>query len=313
MVDKLERLLNLTAALIETRKPLTAAQLRERIPGYPDGDEAFRRGFERDKEDLREMGIPLVVEPIAFTDPPQDGYRIHKDDYFLRDPGLEADELAALHLAANAVRLDGVNIGAAIAKLGGTPDEGEVDGAGTRAGLVEQLPATPALVTLFDAVSLRRTVRFRYRDSPETRRVDPHRIDYHRGHWYVAGYDHERDDERVFRIDRISDTVEAGPSGAFEKPSTAVPGIRRQAWELGAEEVVVAQLLVDADQASWAMQIAGEASVEERRPDGSVVLQLEVGNPDAFRSFALGFLEFAEVLGPPELRDSLIEHLEAQR
>jgi proteasome accessory factor B len=309
--DKLERLLNLTAALIEAPRPLTAQELRARIPGFPENDEAFRRGFERDKEDLREMGIPLVVEPITHSDPPQDGYRIRKDDYFLRDPGLEPEELAALHLASNAVRLDGVNIGAAIAKLGGTPDGAADDGVAIPAPLVEQLPASPALVSLFDAVGNRRSVTFGYRG--ETRHLNPFRLDYQRGRWYVSGFDLDRADERVFRLDRIDGDIVAGPPRAFKKPATDVPGIRRQAWELGGDTTITARLLVDADQAAWAAQTAGDELVEEWRADGSVVLRLDVGNLDAFLSFALGFLEFAEILDPPELRSMIIERLEAMR
>lgn len=305
MADKLERLLNLMAALLETPRPLSAQELRERIPGYDlDHDESFRRGFERDKEDLREMGIPLRVEPIPASDPPLDGYRIDKRDYFLDDPGLEPEELAALHLAANAVRLDGVGLGAALAKLGGAEPTTE----GAALPVVEALPASPALVNLFDAVGNRRQVRFDYRG--ETRTLDPHRLDYQRGRWYVTGFDHGRADERVFRVDRIEGDVSAGPSRAFEPPDSQQPGIRRQAWELGGDEMVTARVLVDADQAPWAVQVAGDDLVEERRDDGSVVLRLEVGNEDAFRSFVIGFLEHAEVLGPPELRDRFVEALQ---
>ncbi len=88
---KLERLLNLTAALLETPRPLTADEVAARIFGYPEDKTAFRRAFERDKEALREMGIPVEMEEIPHTDPPQQGYRIPKDRYYLRDPGLEPD------------------------------------------------------------------------------------------------------------------------------------------------------------------------------------------------------------------------------
>ena len=133
------------------------------------------------------------------------------------------------------------------------------------------------------------------------------------GRWYVMGYDLDRADERVFRLDRIDGEVSAGPPDAFEPPTTNAPGIRRKAWELGGDTTITARLLVDADQAAWAAQTAGEELVEERRSDGSVVLRLDVGNLDAFLSFALGFLEFAEILDPPELRATMIERLEAMR
>src|SRR3712207_7294903 len=60
-----ERLVNLVIALLGTRQFLTAARIRATVPGYePDdgterADEAFKRMFERDKAELREIGVPL--------------------------------------------------------------------------------------------------------------------------------------------------------------------------------------------------------------------------------------------------------------
>src|SRR5215207_2600594 len=115
MSDRLERLLNLTAALLDASVPLTIDQIRERVPGYPaDAGETFRRAFERDKESLRHMGIPLRTEDIPGTDPPAPGYRIRRDEYALADPGLGPDELAALNLAITTVQVDGLSSGDAI-------------------------------------------------------------------------------------------------------------------------------------------------------------------------------------------------------
>ncbi|MSW92769.1 MAG: DNA-binding transcriptional regulator, partial [Actinobacteria bacterium] len=69
MISKLERLLNLTAALLATARPLTAEQLRGRLEGYPDADASFRRAFERDKDDLRQMGIPITIAEVPGSDP----------------------------------------------------------------------------------------------------------------------------------------------------------------------------------------------------------------------------------------------------
>ena len=95
-VNKLERLMNLTAALLATERPLSREELHTRVPGYPEETSSYRRAFERDKNELRQMAVPLSVEPVPGTDPPVEGYRIPPDEYYLRDPGLEADELAAL-------------------------------------------------------------------------------------------------------------------------------------------------------------------------------------------------------------------------
>ena len=117
---KLERLLNLTAALLETTRPLSADELRQRVPGYPEAKTSFRRAFERDKDDLRDMGIPLQLELIERDGLQVDGYRIPKDEYYLPDPDLTADELAALHLAASTVLIGGQQGSEALWKLGGT-------------------------------------------------------------------------------------------------------------------------------------------------------------------------------------------------
>ena len=62
---KTERLLNLVIALLSTRMPLSKARIRAAVPQYHGtaSDEAFDRMFERDKDELRELGIPLVTPP----------------------------------------------------------------------------------------------------------------------------------------------------------------------------------------------------------------------------------------------------------
>jgi proteasome accessory factor B len=264
---------------------------------------AFRRAFERDKDALREMGIPIALVDIPNVDPPAQGYRIPKDQYYLRDPGLEPDELAALHLAASAVRLEGVEGTAGLWKLGGVPS-GTDDSATTT---VTAIPADERLVELFAAVAQRSPVTFDYRD--EQRTVDPYRLDFHRGRWYVTGYDHRREDERVFRLDRFSGDVVVGAPRSFETPSVAVPGGRAEPWQLGEGEPIRAQVLVEAAQAPIATGIVGQAAVVDQRDDGSIVIELPVTNPDGFRALVLGFLDHAEVLGPPELRADLVDWL----
>jgi len=96
---KTERLLNLVICLLATRRYLSADQIRRTVAGYEDlGDEAFKRKFERDKEDLRDLGIPLETgSDSPFDDEP--GYRIRRDDYSLPDIEFEPAELAVLGVA----------------------------------------------------------------------------------------------------------------------------------------------------------------------------------------------------------------------
>src|SRR5436190_4185379 len=304
--EKLERLLNLTAALLETSKPLSASEVARRVFGYPEEKGAFRRTFERDKDDLREMGIPIVMTEIEGTDPPEVGYRIPKDQYYLRDPGLEPDELAALHLAASAVRLDGIDGASGLWKLGGRP-EGLVPGA--QGPAVTPLPVDTRLVVLWDAVAQRKPVAFTYHEVERT--IDPYRLDFQRDHWHLSGYDHVRDEERNFRVDRIESDVTAGERHGFQRPVTGVPGARLEPWQLGEGDEVTARVLIDAHQAAIAVGEAGHDAVVDERDDGSVILEMTVTNLDGFRTFVLGFLEHAEVLSPPEVRADIVAWLEA--
>jgi proteasome accessory factor B len=296
-MDKLERLLNLAAALLNADRPLTADDLRDRIGGYPEAKATFRRAFERDKEDLRAMGLPIRVENVPGADPPIDGYRMRRADYTDAELRLEPDELAALHLATNLVRLDGVSDG--IRKLGGSTGEA--------ADEVANVPFDDALAVMIAATADRRAVTFTYNDVPRT--VEPWRLSFSRGHWYLTGWDQIRDAERLYRVDRIAGSVKLGDAATRDVGEINDPSDLR-GWELGDGESVRARVRVDAVQAAHARHLLG--SVEEL-PDGGVVVELDVRNPEAFRSFVLSFLDHAEVLEPPELRQSMIDWLEACR
>ncbi len=301
-VPKLERLLDLIAELLHAERPITADELHHRIPGYPEDKDSFKRAFERDKADLREMEIPLRIETVPGRMPPEDGYRIHQSEYGLPDPGLERDELAALHLAANAVRLDGANPTSGLRKLGGAvlPDAAPSD--------LAVLPSAPHLATVFEAVGQHRRLRFRYRD--KDREVDPFRLHHERGHWYLQGHDLSAGEPRSFRLDRVAGAMESGDPGSTEvEVDPADHHLELDAWALGDDDPVQAQVAIDASQAALAVRSVGDSVAVEWNADGSVVLEFAVRRRDGFRSFVLGFLDAAEILGPAELRDDMRQWL----
>jgi proteasome accessory factor B len=302
---KLERLLKLTALLLETPRPLAASEIRERLGMYPEDGDAFRRSFERDKVDLREMGVPIDVADVPGVVPAVEGYRIPKDRYYLRDPELTTDELAALRLAASLVRLEGLSAREGLLKLGGLVGGEDDDALGVGVSAVPGADVAP----LFAAIAAQTPVRFTYRGVERT--VDPYRLDFQRGRWYLGGFDHVRDEERVFRLDRFETPVEPLPGPRFERPATAVPGSPMAPWEHGDAAPLDARVLVDSAQAPWVTQHLGPGAVVEDRADGSVVVSMTVTDRRAFRSFVLSFLDHAEVLGPPELRDDIVSWLEA--
>ena len=303
MSERLERLINLTATLLATRRPLTLDELAERLePGYPDDLTARRRQFERDKETLRDLGVPIAVESVdAFGG--ETGYRIHPDDYYLPDPGLDASERAALHLAVTAVDLGGgVDPLDALRKLGGA--EGE--GAGQALATFE---VTPHLGVLFDAVARHAVVTFSYRGEPRT--LEPYGILHRFGHWYVVGRDRDRDGSRAFRVDRLDGPPDVGQPDGFVAPAGVDPNdyLSSDPLTYGDDQPLAAQVLVDAARSSLVVDALGEDAVLEQRDDGSVVVALAVVNREAFRTFVLDLLDHAEVLEPPELRADIVAWL----
>lgn len=307
-VDRLERLVNLVVALLDTERPLTREELRQRVGGYSEDNENFHRNFERDKDLLRQMGIPVVSEPLGANLPPDiaTGYRIPRDLYELPDPGLDEDELMALSLAVSAVAFDGSAQGAATTALWKLAGPARPEGR-RQAGLqapVADVPADERVSALFSAVAQRRVARFDY--GGVARRVDPYRLSYREGKWYLAGFDHGREGERLFRTDRIAGPVVLEDlAGAFERPQGLPPG-PPPPWRLGEDEEIVVDLRVDASQAEWVRSLAGGDAVAETSEDGPVYFKLPVTNRAAFRGFVLGLLDHAEVMGPPEVRDEMI-------
>lgn len=222
--DRLERLLNLVIALRETRRPMTTREIHERVAGYGQPDwAAFRRMFERDKADLRDLGVPIVVVPVDRHDPTE-GYRIDPRHAELPPLALEPEEVTALSLAASVTGLDAV-ARSGLRKLEIDADAPGVTDAAPEVGVELPLVA-PHLLGLLAAHRTRTPVRFAYRTADgrdTTRTVDPHGLVHRGGRWYLVGGDRDRDADRAFRLDRIiGDVAHAGPAGSAAAPPQPV-------------------------------------------------------------------------------------------
>ena len=302
-MSKLERLLNLTALLLNTERPLRIEEIGSLMEGYPSDPASFRRTFERDKDDLREMGIPVSVLDTDSTDTKTVGYRIRPDQYYLADPNLEPDELAALKLALGAVRLEGLAAEDTLRKLGGSA--AGID-AGVAAGELASVPVSPFAAELFAAIGDRRSVEFGYRE--ERRSVEPHRLDFQRGRWYLVGFDRLRQGQRSFRLDRISGPLTTGAKDAFV-PVGGGEGLRFDPWRYGDDPEVTAKIRIDASQAPLNRNNVGGQSTWTDLEDGSAIVTMQVTDRHAFRSLVLGLLDHAEILEPEELRAEMVEWL----
>jgi predicted DNA-binding transcriptional regulator YafY len=310
MPDRLERLVNLVIALRETRVPLQASEIRTRVAGYGQSDhEAFRRMFERDKADLRALGVPIETAPIdRFADDRQ-GYRIDPAAYDLPPLDFSPEELVALAVAVDATGLGDAAAGG-LRKLEvdvGAP--GLTRGLGGPSGLGVDLDA-PHLEVLAEAQVTRTAVRFRYRaasGATAVRTVDPHALVHRRGRWYLVGRDHDREARRAFRLDRVDGPVRTtGTAGAFVPPAEApdvdavVPAAPPDAPETALVEA--------APDIAW--QVARRARGEgTARPDGWTRFTVPVGDPDGFVGWALGWGPDLVVVGPDVLRERAVAAL----
>jgi proteasome accessory factor B len=220
-----ERLLNLVICLLSTRSWLTKEQIRAAVPQYAEcaTTEAFDRMFERDKEDLRELGVPLVTGSHSSWFDDEQGYRIDRGAYALPDLEFTAEELAVLGLASRVWQQASLAGPAARAlvklkALGVQTDDESLVGVEPRVRAAE-----PAFEPLYAATRDRTAVTFAYRSregEASRRRLEPWVLTSRGGHWYVVGHDRDRGARRSFRLSRIEGPVQrAGPPGGYEVPA----------------------------------------------------------------------------------------------
>lgn len=302
-IDRVERVTNLLLVLLDAQVPLTLEHIVHTVEGYPSNHDAYRQAFERDKRLLREQGVVVTVEPVPGSDAL--GYRVRPEDYYLPDLALTPEEQQALNLALAGVAMDeAVGQGAAW-KLGVAESLRSVQSVPLAA-----LPSAPALPVFHEALRARQSVAFSHRG--RTRTVDPYGLLFRRGFWYVVGHDHDRQAIRSFRVDRIEGLPRLVEGPGFERPegfdpSTVLP---EDAWRLGEGDSVTARVRVDALHAGMVEAELGGGAVVAWREDGSIEVELAVVNRDAFRSWVLGLLDHAVVLGPEPLRSDLVSWLE---
>jgi proteasome accessory factor B len=309
-----ERLVNLVIALLGTRQYVTAARIRATVPGYePDdgsdrADEAFKRMFERDKAELREMGVPLETGRTSVFDT-EDGYRIARADYELPEITLTGEEAAAVGLALRlweSAQLAGAAHSALVKlKAAGV----DVD-TGRSIPLQPRLDAgEPAFESAYAAARDRRVLEFDYRrpddDAPARRRVQPWGVVAWHGRWYLVGLDLDRQAPRQFRLSRVVGTPRAlGPAGAFEPPEGLDLAEIVAGRESGEEHLVVVRA-----RPGTAIGLRRWATSLGAAEDGDDRLELRTNDPYGLAGQLAQYGPDVVVEHPAEVRRAVVEQL----
>lgn len=310
---KAERLMNLTICLLVARTFVPKDKIRVAVEGYHDlSDEAFNRMFDRDKEELRVIGIPLELgyTDKAFDDEP--GYRIRRDRFELPEISLAADESAVLGLAARVwqhARL-AADTTQAIRKL----KAGGVDVDETPLAVLEPALATdePAFEPVFEAVTAHLPITFPYRASgaagPTERHLEPWGIVSWHGHWYVVGHDRDRDAARMFRVSRISGPVAPiGEPGSYSVPDDL--DLRALASTLGPPHPHSTAVLRLREGAGGALRRRAVTSAAV--DDGWTEVEVPYGSGSALAEELLPLAADVVVVGPDEVREAVVRRLRA--
>ena len=219
---KSERLVNLTIALLATKRYLTKSEIFRTVEGYEGAPEAMERMFERDKDDLRSLGIAIELGTFDPLFEDEAGYRITPSSYQLDLGELDGTDIALLSLAASAwsgAALERESTSALI-KLSSMGIESDSEALSLLTPLVSVTSENFALIT--DAIIRRSEIQFEYVStdlSTQVRRIAPYSMRGQSGSWYLVGLDREKDSLRTFRLDRIISEVTIDKKGsAFDIP-----------------------------------------------------------------------------------------------
>ena len=240
-----ERMLNLLFVLLNSRTPLTREQIRERVPGYGDSNEAFERMFERDKAALRDLAIPVETKPVDMFHDDVLGYRIDRSDWLMPEISITAEERTYLALAASAWQNAQLSTAArqAVSSVDAREQGAEISVpvslAKGRRHITEILAAIAnGKTVVFDYVGL-------YQSEVVRRTIDPWRALLHSGHWYLIGFDQDKGEVRTFRTDRIvGDLVETKHDILESMPKDFDLSTITDTWEHSDKDATIATVLV---------------------------------------------------------------------
>ena len=305
---KSERIMNLAICLLMARRFLDRNHLREVVEGYAGlSDAAFERTFERDKDDLRAMGIPVETGTNSVLFPDEVGYRIRRQDFELPPIDFTAAEATALGLASQVwgTAAQAERTTSALAKLraaGVDPDASRLTGTSPSIGAKE-----PAFEPLWQATMAHSVVAFGYRGV--RREVEPWMLTYRRGAWYLLGLDRTRGAARMFKLARVEDAPQTiGKPDAYRVPDDVdlTELIRSLEPAPAASEAVVA---IRGDTAPGLRRRGVRAETTAPLPPGFAAWRVPYAADAEFVTEVCGYGPAVLVLEPAAVRRQVVERL----
>ena len=305
MSRKSERLVNLTIALLATKRFLTKSEIFQSIEGYEGSEDSVERMFERDKDDLRSLGIDIEVgglDPL-FND--EAGYRIKPENYSLDLGPVTGEDIALLSLAAQAWKGQALNDVAhsVLLKLQSMGIDSDIDSVPHLAPRMAR--ASDELATVLEAITTRNRIAFTYLSpdlAHESREISPYALASRAGHWYFGGLDSAKNSLRTFRLDRVVGEIQnIGKPDNFEIP----PNFDLFASMNESSQTHVAVLDIRKDKA-FALRKMSTNSSDKGEWDR---ITLNYSDASSFLDSILWHLDDVVVLEPPNLQKQVIEAL----
>ena len=309
---KTERLMNLIFALLVSRQYLTKEQIRESIADYRESTpQAFDRKFERDKEELRELGINVETGSIDkyFNDEP--GYRIRRDEAELPDLELTREEAAVIGLATQVWEHAGLASESTTALVKLKAIGVDVDTSVLRMAEPRLSTDEPSFDAMWDAATRRIPIAFHYaRPGGEAmeRHLQPWGILSWHDRWYVGGHDLDRGAPRIFRLSRvIGEVTTEGEPGSYDVPEGV--DMKTIARELFPPEPETAAVLhVRAGRGQSLRRIAEKVTPLD---DGIDELHLRYSSPWELAAEVASHGPDVVVVSPQDVRDAVVRRLTA--
>jgi len=312
-MEKIERLVNLTAYLLDRRQPVTLEQLSATVyAGHEGGGEALRRMFERDKDELRDMGIDIEAASAAVGE--DVGYTIQREKYYLPQVDLTPQESVALTMVSRLFLGSGTPFSgpahSAMLKLAFDAGAGRPRTKVPHMRWVDVPGDRDLLDAILEALMRRKVLSFAYKSldasEPLKREVEPYGLLSRRGSWYLIGRCRVREEVRCFKLDRITSKVLVNKKSPRSPDFDVPPDFKLQEearweWPLPCEEEVRARVSF-APRLAFAFE-SGSADVvsSKRLKDGTMNVTYKVGDPEQFIDWVMEFGADARILSPPEL------------